>query len=615
MSNNTDVKYADYLVSNGLITRKELSDRRKVFLDSGVKPHEVERRLEQSLKSTKKLAKALPKSEPWDLSPSAPKIKKIKGNDEVVKTKAKVFEQTTKPSVGDARKLRNNNDEEVVVREKKEKGKPKKEWWEYLMDTGSDLIKHFAPMLLGMGDYDEEILDRAPEPEANSILAASTRGEKGHSIKAGRLMSLVPSMHEEGNVTRICHREYIGDVQSSTNAFVPLPYVLNPGMKETFPWLSAVAANYTSYQFMGLVFEFVSEGSEYTNSAGLGYTALATQYNAAATAYSDKRSMLNSQFADAAKPSKSFMHWIECMPGKVSDPHRLVRSSAVPSGASIVDFDIGKTTLAVGGNVVGGAIIGELWVSYDVLLFTPKSENYVNTNIDFWTGVSAAASSTDAGPLGSGWTQGPSVVNTFTPTMTATTITFPLGSRGRFLVETYFTRTTTTTAASGAYTCTYTNCFQVNGASPIGPSFIAGQTTTIQQNYVEVTADNAVITFTNTLSFFGAGTGATLIVVGQVPAGLSIESEIFDYGGLHRQKHFDDLMKRIQRDLVREVPIIRFESDLFVVSELSGKASFFTKLEPAIAYPIQLEMACKLGMLNDVSTANRILIDLMQKPP
>jgi len=54
------------------------------------------------------------------------------------------------------------------------------------------------------------------------------------------------------------------------------------------------------------VFDFVSEGSEYTNSAGLGYVAMSTQYDAGSAPFVDKRSLLNAQFADAAKPSKSF---------------------------------------------------------------------------------------------------------------------------------------------------------------------------------------------------------------------------------------------------------------------------------------------------------------------
>lgn len=513
-----------------------------------------------------------------------------------------------------ATKKTNFRNEEIIIEKPhktKEKTPPKKEWWEHLMDTGADLIKHFAPLLLGMGDYDEDILERSTEPVANSILAASTEGEKGIDKRMNRYMSNVPVMHEDGEVTRICHREYIGDVLSSQNAFVPLQFSINPGMKETYPWLSAVAANYTSYQFLGQVFEFVSEGSEYTNSAGLGYVALSTQYNPAAQPYKDKRSLLNSQFADAAKPSKSFMHWEECMPGKVSDPHRLVRSSNVPSTSSIVDYDVGNVTLAVGGNVASGAVIGELWVSYDVLLFTPKSENFINTEIDYYCVASNSTTSTDNAILGTAWTPGPATINTFTPVFSGgMTITFPIGSRGRYLVDLVFVRTTTTTAGSGGYNTTLVGCTQVNGATPLGPSFIAGQTNVGQRNFYEVYADNATITFINSLSFFGAGTGNTIIVITQVPAGLSSDivlSKIFDYGGVNRDANYEKLMKLIAKEAVE----FDFdESENFTVTEKDDEFWFAAKNEPSVRYKITKEEAFHFSRLEEPFN-ERFLLEIM----
>jgi hypothetical protein len=439
-----------------------------------------------------------------------------------------------------------------VVGKKKKKdryGGRTPEWWEKLMDTGSDLVEHFAPMLMGMGDYDEDILAKSPEPAANSILAGASEGKIGSQY--ARLMresaSDVPSVHEDGLVTRVAHREYIGDVLSSTGAFTPLEFVLNPGMKETFPWLSYVAQNYTQYQFLGLVFEFVSEGSEYTNSAGLGYVALSTQYDAAAASFVDKRSLLNAQFADAAKPSKSFQQWVECSPEKVVDPRRHIRCAANPSNTSINDYDIGKTTLAVGGNVAGGAVIGELWVSYDVLLYVPRSQGFVNTNIDKYTVVSAVASSADATMLGSGWTVPAGAVNTFAPVLTATSITFPLGTRGRFVVSLNFVRTTTATAASGAYNPTLVGCATVASSGwSFGPSFVATQTATLQSAVYDVFTDGASITYANSLAFFGAGTGQTFILITQVPAGLSLSS-IMDFGGGNRDANYEKLMEMITK--------------------------------------------------------------------
>jgi len=448
-------------------------------------------------------------------------------------------------------KLRND----IEVKEGKRKKKKDRyagrtpEWWEKLMDTGSDLVEHFAPLLLGMGDYDEDILQKSPEPGANSILASATKGRRGgsYATRMRESASDVPSMHEDGLVTRVAHREYIGDVLSSTAAFLPLEFALNPGMKETFPWLSYVAQNYTQYQFLGLVFEFVSEGSEYTNSAGLGYTAISTQYDAAAASYVDKRSMLNAQFADAAKPSKSFQAWIECSPEKVVDPRRHIRCAANPANTSINDYDVGKTTLAVGGNVAGGAVIGELWVSYDVELYVPRSQGFVNTNIDKFSVTSAATTSTDAAMLGSGWITSANAVNTFSPALTASSITFPLGTRGRFSVWLRFSRNSTATASSGSYTTTLVNCSAVsNSGITFGMNFVATQPNDMQMAVYDVFSDGASITFANTISFFGGGNGTTTICVTQIPAGYST-SPILDYGGSNRNANYERLMNLITK--------------------------------------------------------------------
>lgn len=471
------------------------------------------------------------------------------------------------------------------------------EWWEKLMDTGSDLAKHFAPMLMGMGAYDEDVLAVGPEPEANSIMAGASNGKHGgqlvKELKSGR--SDVPTIHEDGMVTRIAHREYIGDVLSSTSAFSALEFPLNPGMKETFPWLNQVAANYTQYQFLGLVFEFVSEGSEYTNSAGLGYVAMSTQYDAGAASYVDKRSMLNAQFADAAKPSKSFQQWVECSPDRVADPRRHVRCAANPSNTSINDYDVGKTTLAVGGNVAGGAVIGEFWVSYDVLLYVPRSQGFVNTTIDKYAVDSAATTSTDAAMLGSGWTATGNSVNTFTPTLTATSITFPNGSRGRYYVELSLNRNSTGTAASGSYNTTLVGCSVVtsNGLS-LAPNFVATQPRDLQANVYDVFQDGASITFANTLSFFGGGNGTTKIFITQLPAGYS-ESAIFDYGGANREANYNRLMSMITNGPASHKKVM-LETNVFrVVYEVeASKCWFCTLTEPESLFFIPFEDVMQL---------------------
>lgn len=565
----------------------EEQEKYRKHLSKGVPKMEAKNRILQS-RADKQLASIAPGPQFQQKPQSALRVDA---------TKKKFFEQHARPQmVASPRMKIRGESPEIIVKEKKKKdryGGRTPEWWEKLMDTGSDLAKHFAPMLMGMGDYDEDILQVGPEPAANSILAGASGGKKGaglvKELLSGR--SDVPTIHEDGMVTRIAHREYIGDVLSSTAAFTPLEFPLNPGMKETFPWLNQVAANYTQYQFLGLVFEFVSEGSEYTNSAGLGYVGASTQYDAAAAPFVDKRSFLNAQFADAAKPSKSFQQWVECSPDRVVDPRRNVRCAANPSNTSINDYDVGKTTLAVGGNVAAGAVIGEWWVSYDVLLYVPRSQGFVNTTIDKFSVDSAAASSTDAAPLGSGWFATANASNTFAPTLTGNSITFPNGTRGRVVVLLSLVRTNTATAGSGSYTTTLVGCSVVaNSGVTIAPSFVATETGTVQCNAYDIFSDGASITFANSLSFFGAGTGTMRLLITQIPAGLSAVSSIFDYGGLNREANYTKLMNLItKKEKAQKKVLVETEIFRVVMDTENSRVWFYVIADSDTMYFLPIE--------------------------
>jgi hypothetical protein len=251
--------------------------------------------------------------------------------------------------------------------------------------------------------------------------------------------------------------------------------------------------------------------------------------------------------------------------------------------------------------VAGGAVIGELWVSYDVLLYVPRSQGFVNTNIDKYTVVSAVASSADATMLGSGWTVPAGAVNTFAPVLTATSITFPLGTRGRFVVSLNFVRTTTATAASGAYNPTLVGCATVASSGwSFGPSFVATQTATLQSAVYDVFTDGASITYANSLAFFGAGTGQTFILITQVPAGLSLSS-IMDFGGGNRDANYEKLMEMITKKEKKQKKVL-VETDIFqVMLDVENSKLWFCVIsDPDTLYFLPYEeLALVLGQANE----------------
>jgi len=90
--------------------------------------------------------------------------------------------------------------------------------------------------------------------------------------------------------TIICHREYIQDIVCSTG-FVNNNFFCNPGLGETFPWLSKIAQNYEEYEWIALAFQFRSNSASALNSTNtaLGSVVMSADYNANAPNFTNKQ--------------------------------------------------------------------------------------------------------------------------------------------------------------------------------------------------------------------------------------------------------------------------------------------------------------------------------------
>lgn len=182
----------------------------------------------------------------------------------------------------------------------------------------------------------------------------------------------VPVMHSNSETIVFRHREYIGDI-SSTTAFTANSFNINPGLSGTFPYLSAIAQNFQEYQFSGLVFEFKSTSANALNSTNtaLGTVSMVAQYRADAPALINKQQLLNEMWAVDAKPSESFLLPIECDPAENPLKIQYVRTGALEDGQDIKLYDLAKITIATVGSQAT-AVVGELWATYEVLLRKPK---------------------------------------------------------------------------------------------------------------------------------------------------------------------------------------------------------------------------------------------------
>jgi len=213
--------------------------------------------------------------------------------------------------------------------------------------------------LTGFGDY---------------TVQNNTLFKQGMAIPPGEA---VPMFGVQGAETRIQHREYIQDivVPAVAATYTNTAFTINPGDTATFPWLAAIASNYQQYKINGMIFEFKTLSSDYSAAGPLGAVVLATNYNVLEAAYPDKIRMENAQFSVSAKPSQSQIHTIECDPKETFAQLKYIRdsSSSTTTSQDARLYDHGKFQLATAGLPGSvGAVLGELWCSYDISLYKPE---------------------------------------------------------------------------------------------------------------------------------------------------------------------------------------------------------------------------------------------------
>ncbi len=272
-----------------------------------------------------------------------------------------------------------------------------------------------ASKWLGFGDY---------AVTKNSILTKSADG--------------IPYMHKEDQGVILRHKEFVGTVTSTTDFTVQYALPLNPGMT-VFPWLSQIASRFQEYRFRGVVFHYIpASGSAIasTNSA-LGTVMLQTSYRSSDTSPSSKVEMLNEYCSNEVVPSESAIHPIECDPKQNPFTVQYVRSTNVPTGESVLNYDLGRTFIATQGQQSVGNYLGDVWVTYEVELMKPVFSSPVTINPVGETDFNPATTS-------SFFANKTFSDDTLGLTFSGNTISFPANSGLRFVVVLYFSDATAT---------------------------------------------------------------------------------------------------------------------------------------------------------------------------
>jgi len=206
----------------------------------------------------------------------------------------------------------------------------------------------------GFGDY---------TVNSNTV---STIGDSADSIPA--------FIRETSNSVRIRHREFLGDVTATGSVvFNANTYSVNPGNRATFPWLYSIARKYQQYRMHGAVFVFKTMSTDYAAASALGSLVMASNYDTRDKVFTSKLDMENTEYCVSTKPSRNVSHPIECDPRQTGNNLYYIQpDDTIPIEPLL--YNLCNTTIAtVGSSAPSGAVLGELWLTYDVELLKPVS--------------------------------------------------------------------------------------------------------------------------------------------------------------------------------------------------------------------------------------------------
>jgi len=184
------------------------------------------------------------------------------------------------------------------------------------------------------------------------------------------------ALYAEG-ATVIRHREYLGPIITSdtAGAFKLQSFPLNPAQATTFPWLSTIASNYEEYKPNGLMFEFRSTASDAIASStnlALGQCMMVSQYDPTDPLFSNDVELLNYTWAQSGKVSDNIQHYVECDPKQSPLSHLYTREGGTSNSSDLRFSDFGRFSIATSGLQGESVQIGQLWVTYEFLLYKPK---------------------------------------------------------------------------------------------------------------------------------------------------------------------------------------------------------------------------------------------------
>lgn len=168
-------------------------------------------------------------------------------------------------------------------------------------------------------------------------------------------------------------REYIQDVVSAGTGDQRIKIAVNPGVSTVFPWLSIQAAGYETYRFENLQFSFCTAAT----TSNAGSVALCVDYDP-----EDNNTSLTKGEMYAFDDTVRFPVWssgtLKCRKTNLQKRKQYYTRDATFGTLRLKEYD--TCNLYVLFTSTDSITIGDIWVDYDVVFYTPQRSARTTVN-------------------------------------------------------------------------------------------------------------------------------------------------------------------------------------------------------------------------------------------
>jgi len=169
----------------------------------------------------------------------------------------------------------------------------------------------------------------------------------------------------------IRHREFVGKVLGSVYWAITKRFTLNPGLPESFPWLSIQAQGWERYRFRRLAYRYITR----VGSQTAGSVMMVPEYDVS------DGDPVSEEVACSYQNAMEFVAWRDTVChldvkalNAVSPGGKFIRANALAEGVDLTLYDSGRMLFGASDTAVGsaGSQLGKIWVEYEVELITPQ---------------------------------------------------------------------------------------------------------------------------------------------------------------------------------------------------------------------------------------------------